>query len=534
MVVALLIYAPGILWGLPHATTEAGIRGWDVDSVTAVGVLSEFHNLLVEAKEDWWVAYPLFHYFVLAAAYVPYLGYLVLTGGLSSPSSAFPYGFEDPEGALTLLAVLGRLVTLLMGAGTVVCVYLAGRIAWNVRAGLLSAALLLMSTPMVYYSRTGNLDVPVLFWTAVGLTVMALVFRDGLSVRNGAALGSAAALAVATKDQAYGAWVPALLLVGIIHFRRSRSTTGGEKGRWWRPASAVVVGGMATYLIANGVLFAPGRFAAHVRFLLNYEETFYNVAQLGLAHPKTAVGYAMLLRDFVWAIAIASGPALVALALLSPIRRDVRTSWGLALGFMVLGYFVLVIAPVSHMQYRYALFPTLVAALLGGRMVAGWFEGKRFHRGSAAAAMILALGWSAVQAVDLTYQMLSDARGEAGRWLDDRGSTGDAVGYFGAVSQLPRIPVGMRAIRLDETGVPPLIKLRSASPRYVLAIADWSSPPGMDRSLFLPEDVLAELEDGSLGYEPVLDLRPARLFGHSLPYLAFVNPRVRVYERLAR
>lgn len=531
--IALLVYLPGLTWGLPHATSEVGIRGWDVDSVTAIGVLSEFHNLLVEAKPDWWVAYPLFHYFVLAAVSAPYLAFLVMTGGLSAPQAGYPYGFSDPEGALAILALFGRAVTVLMGAGTIGLVYVAGKLAWDRRAGIVAAVLVMPATPVVYYSRTGNLDVPVLFWMAAGVAVMAWIYRDGLDVRRGALLGGLAAIAVATKDQAYGAWVPALVLVCLFH----GVALGRRSGWWsrptWAPIGALIAGGAVTYAFANGVVFAPGRFVRHVEFLLDYENTFYNVAQLGLTHPKTIGGYTLLARDIVRAVVVAGGLPLVLIGVVALAHPSTRSKWTVLLLSMLLGYAVLVIAPISHMQYRYALLPVVIVSLLAGRLLAtGWTAGGG-ARSIAVAAGVLAIGWSGTRAVDLTYQMLGDAREEAGAWLQERAVPGDLVGYFGAVSQLPRIPVGVPTLRLDEQGMPPSRALARTLPKYVIVASDWSSEPGTDRSAFLPEEVLAEIQSGAHGYRLALDVEPDRLLGSELPYLVFVNPRVRVYERSA-
>jgi 4-amino-4-deoxy-L-arabinose transferase-like glycosyltransferase len=528
---AFLVYVPGILWGLPHATSEVGIRGWDVDSVTAIGVLSEFHNLLVEAKADWWVAYPLFHYFVLAAVYAPYLLFLVLSGGLGAPGSGFPYGFAEPEASLATLALIGRLITLTMAVGTVVGVYFAGRFAWDERAGIVAAALLMLTTPMVYYGRTGNLDMPALFWMTLGLVAMARICRLGLTVRRGAVLGLLAALAVATKDQAYGAWVPALVLVCAFH-----GVSAGRKEGWggravWAPIGALVGSGAVAYAVANGIVFAPGRFVLHVRFLLDYEDTFYNVAQLGLTHPKTLGGYALLSLDISRAVAVAAGPPLVLLGVAALAHRSTWSRWTVLLVSMVVGYCVLVIAPISHMQYRYALLPIVVLSLVAGRFLAELSRSPGPIRRAAILGGVLAIAWSGVRAVDLTYQMLADARVEAGRWLQTRLSVGDVTGYFGAVSQLPRIPAGVVTVRLDDRGEPPAAALEGVAPTFVIVAADWSSAEGEDKSAFLPESLLQRLEDGGLGYRPVLDVHPRRLLGE-VPYLVFVNPRVRVFERV--
>src|SRR5262245_7379332 len=116
--IAAVVFLPGLGWGLPHATSAATIRGWDVDAVTGVSTLAELHNLLVSRASDWYVAYPLLHYLLLAAVYAPYLGWLVVSGQLHAPTAGFPYGLSDPVRAIATLSVLGRLLTVAMAVTT--------------------------------------------------------------------------------------------------------------------------------------------------------------------------------------------------------------------------------------------------------------------------------------------------------------------------------------------------------------------------------------------------------------------------------
>ena len=72
-------------------------------------------------SESWnsgwfWFKYPLGHVLVLGVTYLPYMAWLVLSGGIEDPTSAYPYGMADPEGTLAMLALIGRSVSALMGA----------------------------------------------------------------------------------------------------------------------------------------------------------------------------------------------------------------------------------------------------------------------------------------------------------------------------------------------------------------------------------------------------------------------------------
>ena len=276
---AIGVYAPGLWWGLPHATSELGKHGWDVDGIGGIATLSELHNLFIDAKPDWYVVYPPFHYLLLGCFYLPYLAWLWLTGDFANPSATYPWGFASPTTAVTVLAILARMVTLAMASGTVVAAYLTGRLVWDRITGVLAALAIMLAHPMFYYSRTSNLDVPVLFWLAIGFLIAARMLTGGATVRLGMALGAAIALAVATKDQAYGPWAAGSVMLLVLCYRQA-----ARQGlAWsWRPWLAAAAATGCVYAIAGGVVLSPFRFAAHVRFLAD----FTTAAPIALQLPE--------------------------------------------------------------------------------------------------------------------------------------------------------------------------------------------------------------------------------------------------------
>lgn len=526
--IALVLYLPAVGWGLPYATSEVGIRGWDVDSIAGMGPLSELYNLLIHPQQGWYLAYPLFHYLLLGAAYAPYLAYLSLTGGLTHPGPAYPYGFADPIRSIAMLALIARVLASFMAAGMVLAVYHTGRIVWDRATGILAALGVMLMGPVVYYSRTGNLDLPVLFWMALGLYVAARIVTSGMTVRRAIALGTLAAVAVATKDQAYGAWVPGLVLLVLLHVADRRRAPGGWDG-WWKAPAALVVAGVVAYAIANGLVIRPSRFAGHLHFLLDFEHTFQNVVNFeNVVRPETAHGYLLVAGDVARAVWESMGPVMLAAALagIALTWRRQRFTWLLVA--MALGYFVLVIAPIRHMQYRWAMFPALTLTLLAARaLVLGWQRGgaTRVLAGAVAAG---AFAWLLAGAVDITYQMFFDARIAASRWLEASAHPGDRIAFYGSVGQLPRIPKGVDAVRIP-TDAPAKQALADSSASYLLVIPDYSSKHGEDHSLYLPDSTYAALKNGSLGYVQVARFRTAPLFGFEMDYLPILNPPVQIY-----
>lgn len=531
---ALFLYVPGVWWGLPHVSNPITIHGWDEDSVSGMIVLSEFYNLLIHPRPDWWVAYPLFHYLVLGALYAPYLAYLYLSGGLSKPTPDYPYGFADPITSIATLTMIGRLLTLAMAVGVVLIAYWIGRTVWDKRSGILAAVTVMLLSPMFYYSRTGNLDIPVLFWMSLAVLVIARSATYGINISRMVWLGVFSALAVTTKDQAYGALVPGIVFLIIYYFRKKEIPIS----RRWLNLSVLVLAGGITFILSSGFLISPQRFWLHLHFIIDFKKTFPTVTRPdgqvmygfggNVLRPRTPLGYANLFSDIVSALSEAIGPLLILVALVGIILAWKVTPFAKILIAMGLGHIFLVIVIVSHMQYRYAIFPAFVLALFAGRALAvGWQNAPNLKL-FAALIGIVGLGWLSLKGVDLTYQMLFDARIPAAKCLATQLKPGDKVGYWGDVNQLPYLPVGVTPVSLPSNDSS-INYLEQKSVKYVLVSPDAWSDPGMDRSWFLPIDIYNDLKNGTLGYQRLAVFPAPTLLGHAIKYLPIINPKVQVY-----
>lgn len=525
--VSLVVLAPAAGWGIPLATSEVTVRGWEVDAISGIGVLAEISNLAGPGRPDWYVAYPLFHYLVLAVVYAPYLAYAVLTGALAPTGGDFPYGFADPVSAFTVLNLIGHAVSVAMACVTVIAVFVLARRHFGPRMASLAAGLALFSAPFQFYARTGNLDVPALCWSVLALVVLDRCWSNGLIPGRAIACGSLAALAVATKDQAYGLLLLPLALVFIRSFRDT-TVSGAARAR---AATALVVSGIVVYLVAGGVILSPDRFARHVDYITSFRETFTNVrnpTELTVMRGTSPGGRVLLLGDLLRATGAAIGwPALlVGLAGLAISWRTVPAMRWMAAALA--GYFVLVLMPIEHMQYRYALAPAVLLAISAAGVVR-----RISHRPVASRALALVLLVpAAAGSAEVTHAMLTDARRPASRWLRENAAAGDVVGFFGRPHQLPLIPAGVRAEALHE-GADPRERLLAVQPRWVVVAPDYFADPARERSLFLPAQVYNGLRDGSLGWQLAARFESKGLLGRALPYLPYVNPVVQVYERRA-
>ena len=378
---------------------------------------------------------------------------------------------------------------------------------------------------MVYRARTGNLDVPVVFWTALGIVVLAEISMRGLTVHRAIWLGGFAALATATKDQAYGGWVVALIAVMAFHWLRMLPSEGSSAERW-KASAALLVSGSVAYAVASGILLHPGRYLAHMEFIVNYEEARFAFVETGLERGRDLLGLTLLVRDIAWTTIVAMGIPAAAMALAGTWSGR-KTPFIWLIGAMGVGYVTLVMVPIAHMQPRYALLPAFLLSFPAAYFICTAWHGPRLRRLLACLAGGLALAWMFAGAINVTYQMWFDARYAAGDWLSMNLIPGQRLGFFGDKGQLPAIPEGIAVERLDG-GESALPGLRRAPVDVLVIIPDHTTPIGGERSLFLPSEAYAALSDGDLPYRLAAHFETAPPWGDRYP---FVNPPVRIFER---
>jgi hypothetical protein len=524
-VVTLVVLAPAAGWGVPQATSELTVRGWEVDGVAGIGVLAELSNLASGGRADWYVAYPLFHYLLLALVCVPYLAYAKLSGLLTTPTQAYPYGLTDPTGAFVTLAALGHAVSVLMGAVTVMAVAALGRRAGGTSGGLLAGAIALCSAPFVFYARTGNLDVPALCWTMLALVALERAWSEGLTRQRALAAGVFAALAVATKDQSFG-----LLVLPIIMVVVRASRAGGTGWQRFRLPMELMAAGAAVFLVAGGIVLRPDRFVRHLDYILNFRDTFTNVqnpTELTVMRGPDLGGRLNLLGDLLRATGTAVGWPVVLAGLAGFVFAWRRVPALALFAASLAGFFVLVVMPIEHMQYRYALAAAVLFGIASAALVVR-LPGPSWVRTAVSIALVTT---AAAGAAEVTHAMLYDSRWSASAWLRAHASADDTLGFFGRPHQLPHVPPGVQPVALHEGD--PRARLLAVKPRWIVVAPDYFAAPGRERSIFLPADLYASLNSGSMGWTRVARFETRGLLRRPLPYLPYVNPAVRIYERRA-
>jgi 4-amino-4-deoxy-L-arabinose transferase-like glycosyltransferase len=534
VLVALVVYSPAIVWGLPYATSELRMLPWGSDELAPIGPLAQVWHVVFHGGAMFDPRYPLLPYLIQTVFMAPYLAWLEVTGGLTSFSTEFPYGLTDPVGQLAALTVVARMSSLFMAAVVPAVAYLTVRRLTDGRTALLAGVFVLLLYPLFYYSRTSNVDVGGLMWLALGLWALSGVVRDGLTRRNAVALGVFAALATATKDQNYAIFVAIGLSAVALHIASSRAT-GRLRAAWVAPVIGLATA-IAVYVVATGLVFRPEAFVRHVRFIIEHPSEGGGSGQSYYSTPATLAGYASLVGTYVRHIVDSMGLPMAVAGAAGLGVAAVRRPRLLILAIPVIALFLGVVAPVRFVRIRFVMPAAYVMAMFAAIAIsaaAGWHFARQspegtspWRRRAAAVCLVLIAGWAAVRDADLTIQMLRDSRYALGDWIALNLAPGDRIGFYGAVLKLPHVPDHI----LLESGPyagGATMPARDDEPEIIIIVPQQSFE--IVHEWNLPAERFRELDSGEWNYDRLFIHRGPALFERRP--LNWVNPPVRVYVR---
>jgi hypothetical protein len=538
------VYLPGSWWGAPHATTQERTKSWGVDDETPLGPLAEIHNI-IQPKPDRNYGYPLMYSFAASAAYTPYLAWLYVSGQWTEISGVYPFGMADPVTSLKAMTFIAHLLTVLMGVGVVLATFEIGRTLGNRSTGVLAALLAMSSYPMFYYARMGNVDVPMLFFTALTLVFFARSLHYGFTARRAIWLGLFAGLALATKEAALGVLlgIPVVLLLQNL---REHNGTWTSWSFWRAPAS-----GLLAAFIALGI--GSGLFVEPSRYFLHLEEILSNIDKISAGNiyipyvfPFSAdgnIGYLQRVLELL--TAMMSWPSLLlasgGMALM--LVQNTRTR---GLVILTLVYLAFVFVTLRSPQLRYFI---PVIWLLS--FPAAWLMSSAMDRSSPVlrqGAWLVAtciIAFNLLRGAGLTWEMLHDSRYAAGEWLAEHTEAGDTIEYFGPNGKLPPLPADVKTcsatfyggiyvpVATDDAKVEEILQgWRERRPKYIILMPDQTSPPGVAYNSSCPPQLCDGLLDGSRGFTLAARFKTAPLFHwQKLPSLDYptVNPPIHIF-----
>jgi hypothetical protein len=410
---------------------------WDVDNIAPGSVLK---GMVARFGPGWYSSYGPLPYYVTAAAYLPLVAVMKLSGELGHPSPVYPWGFAHPEASALALVVTARLVTLLLALGVA---WLASRDVRRSGEGGRAAwvpVLLLGSAVFAYYARTSNVDLHGLFWLWLGFH---LIEEPGARPARLALGAAAATLAMCCKEQL--APISAVAMLWAM-WRASVPRAGG---RSVGPALLVALVAAATYALAWRLPFGLPGWTDHNRFILTE-------ARYARSYPLTPAGVGALGARCAQLLPLVLGPALLVLTVAA---LALRVSWR-GLGARATGlalYLATFVGSIGYVYPRFLLPLLLVAVPLSVRAI-GAIEARLQPRPALArslAALVLALALAGGPA--LSVSMLFDPRLAAERWLREHLALDERLELTGNPHFQVRASPGMRVIwtRVDSLRVRP-------------------------------------------------------------------------------
>lgn len=436
LVLVLLLLATGaytynIAWGLPN-----GNETWSVDAIRPLTPLAVAHASLAQGWNSGWFyyKYPLGHFFVLGAAYAPYLGTLWLTGGISGVQTHYPYGFRDPETALYVMALVGRAVTVLLAVLTVWLLFRIGNRLWRSDAALWGAAAAAFLPPTVYYAHTTNLDIPQLFWMVLAWYA-AVRMLDTLRRRDVLLFGVACGMALATRESAY-AWLLGLaVLVLFVHLKGYRAGRRSLKTAVFRLAGGALAGVLTLVIASNGLYNPLGfwRRLLHMTGNLPPDVAERFVARAPLVFSRIVPDWAVLERMggiILWSMGLPWFILSVAGIVVAFRRQPRATACILA---PVLPYFFSVVGFPS-LTVRYLLPATIGLVLFGG-----WAAAMLWQSGRLGKALTIGVAcFTMVHGVGIDYLLSHDPRYQLEDWLRAHAPSGARVETYHKAPYRPR------------------------------------------------------------------------------------------------
>jgi len=347
---------------------------------------------------------------LLDIVYAPYLGYLYLTKGLIKPHAGFPYGFIDPLTSLTVLMLLSRLVSAMMGALAVVFVYLSVKSLYGKKAALFSALCVSFSYIFILFSHLGNLDIPYSFWFTIALFAYVKLIKT-YKTRYYVLLGIFTALAVSTKEQIVGFFillpVPLLYLHFKHHIKRlSLKDTIFNKKLLYCLSALIIIYVLATNMIFNfsGYLYRLNRWS--IEGLKSYAQ-----------FPDTFLGQLQLLGDTILKLNYSVGITLLILLLVGLIYCFYKfDDYFFAFFIPLVSYYIFDIARINYLNYRMTIPIIVVLSFFAGKFLSDLIK-KISYKKLIYFFIVLIFGYAFLYGFSADLTLAYDSRHSAEDWM---------------------------------------------------------------------------------------------------------------------
>ncbi|MCC7243342.1 MAG: glycosyltransferase family 39 protein [Acidobacteria bacterium] len=399
-------------------------RGWVPDEVaprdSLLAAIDGFHH-------GWYHFYPPLHFYILGLVNLP----------VTAMAKWNWLSLRDPA-VHEMVHALNRGVTVVMAHLVLVgTALLAGRTVGA--RGRVLAPLGLLGIPLfAFYSKTSNVDIAYLFW----LVVAALAFVRAMAsraLRDHVLLGVAAAATIATKDQAYG-FFPGAAIVLLWLAWRDTSPLGSWPARLGgtildRRLWGGLLACLLVYSVLAGVWWNLDGVRAHVRLILGQGSAPFQM------FPATPAGVADLAATTLTLLGLSVGPLVAVgatLGLGAAISALSTSTALLCLAILPVSYLLTFVGVVGYVYDRFLLGVVLVVVLFAARgfdSLVSVLPSARARQAATAALVVMLLA----PAVALNIRLAGDTRVQAETWMQANLPADPLVLGVGTAIYLPNL-----------------------------------------------------------------------------------------------
>jgi hypothetical protein len=507
LAVSIVLNLTAVWWGLPNSWS------WAPDEILPYQVQE---GMAAHFSGGWYSKYPLIHYYLLSLLFLPFSALqkwrLIDTSTLAGYST---------------LMLAARLLTVLMAAGLIYLIYACGREIFSRRAGAFAALIAALLVPFPYYAKTVNMEVPYLFWFVWSLYFFIRLLKTGKSRYYGL-FALTAALAVCTKDQAYGLYPLPFLLLLWMDRRKIKAAQEPRRtlvkkliGNY----ALAFAGAAAAFILGFNLLFNFSGFVNHLRFIVGPGREVFQMVS-----PSPA-GYLQLLALTAKQIRFCLGWPLFIISfygLAAAFLRRSKTRISLALLLSGLGYFLSFICIVRYTYDRYALPLCLLLSLFGGKALSDFVEGRRAILRTA--VVVSVFGSALVSAIAVDRLMIKDSRYAVEAWMRSNIAEGATIMAATPGEYLPRLDA-YRHVFLEDPTLPDID--RDPKPDYVIFATPFRRSYEASHSGNRFFSKFYERTPGyslAFRYQTKLVLAPLQIDGIATN-LAAINPEILVYAK---
>jgi hypothetical protein len=399
----------GISWGLPSSTHYFS---YHPDESVVLGVSLSMNSLGGKLLPHF------YNYGSLQIYLVNFANTLSVMFGAAPTLSPDPTAHPEQFAQLYLI---GRILSALMGVGTVAAIYGVGQTLWSRRVGLAAAILLAIAPMHAQHSHWLTVDVPGTFWATLSLLVAARLLKsERFSWKPLIWSAILAGLATATK---YNLALALLPLLASLYLR------GRSERRQAALGAVAAIGAFAAAFVAGcpGAILENAKFMADIRY-----EALHVSQQPGDTFTNTGSGF---IYHIVTNLSAGLGWPLLIAVLASVIWAARRRSQGdgLLAAFALPYYLLIGLAAVRYARYALPLIPIL--CLLTGRAAIELNEtmtSRKKHLILASALIISALTftWTMILLLPMSQ---TDPRDRAITWTQSQSA-------LGAQAMFPTMP----------------------------------------------------------------------------------------------